>query len=393
MSGVTSSRAGVVGVALAAAIAVAVSSFLWTRRDAPTSPALSLESVLGDDVDAGFERALTPKPFAFPHDHGAHPSYRTEWWYFTGNLAGSAGRRFGYQLTFFRFALSPEEVVEPRTGWATRQVYMAHFSLADVDAGRFRFWERFGRGALGLAGSRSDPFRVWLDDWSVSERPGVALECVGCLALRLRARHEDVEVVLELDASKPAVLQGEQGLSQKSAAPGNASYYYSLTRLQTRGRVRTGELSHDVRGTSWLDREWSTSALAPEQQGWDWFALQLDDGRELMFYRLRRKDGGVDPHSSGTLVAADGTSRRLVHDEVAVEVLERWRSPATGVGYPVAWRLRLDALPLDLLVQPLLRDQELNASFRYWEGAVSSRSAASPDVPIGHGYVELTGYD
>ncbi len=387
------SRASVAWVALAAATAVAVSSLLWSRRDAQTSPALSLESVLGDDVDAGFERALAPKPLAFPDDHGAHPPYKTEWWYFTGNLAASDGRRFGYQLTFFRFALSPDEVVEPRTAWATRQVYMAHFSLTDVDAGRFRFWERFGRGALGLAGSHSKPFRVWLDDWSVSESPGVFRDCAGCLALRLRARQEDVEVALELDSSKPAVLHGEQGLSRKSAATGNASYYYSLTRLQTRGRVRTGELSQDVRGTSWLDREWSTSALAPEQQGWDWFALQLDDGRELMFYRLRRKDGGVDPYSSGTLVAADGASTRLVHDEVAVEVLERWRSPATGVAYPISWRVRIETVPLDLVVRPLLRDQELNASFRYWEGAVSIRSAASPDVPIGHGYVELTGYD
>lgn len=349
---------------------------------------LSLSDALGGSPE-GFARALTPRPFAFPADHGPHPGFRTEWWYWTGTLGtpGTDGRprRFGFQLTFFRTALLPR----PRargSAWGAHEVYLAHFAVTDVEGGRFHAGERWGRAALDLAGATAGPFRVWLGDWSATGADGEAFP------VRLRARHGEAAIDLVLEQAKPPVLHGERGLSRKGAEPGNASYYYSLTRLPASGEVRLGDRAFPVRGLAWMDREWGTSSLGADQVGWDWFALQLDDGRELMLYRLRRGDGTVDPASQGTLVQADGTSRQLDAEAVLVDVLAHWTSPRGGTRYPARWRLRVPVAALDLRVTPLLADQELDLAVRYWEGAVDVEGSAAGHPARGTGYVELVGY-
>ena len=352
---------------------------------APSPPPASVTALLGGEGPGGFARATAPRDFRFPDDHGPHPEFRHEWWYFTGNLRAPGGRRFGYQLTFFRFALSPD-AADRGSRWATNQAYMAHFAVTDAQGNRFRYFERTGRGALGIAGATARPFRVWLDDWSVEGADA------STLPIRLRAAEGGTSVDLVLDSAGPIVLQGDRGLSRKGAAPGNASYYYSMTRLATRGNVLVEDTSLPVEGSSWLDREWGTSSLEKGQSGWDWFALQLSDGRDLMFYRLRRGDGGADPFSAGTLVLPDGSFRPLSPDDVRVEILEHWRSPESGARYPSRWRLRLPTEGLELEVVPRVADQELRTAVRYWEGAVGVRGTARGKPVEGDGYVELTGY-
>jgi predicted secreted hydrolase len=333
----------------------------------------------------GFARATSPRPFLFPDDHGPHPEFRHEWWYFTGNLEGPKGRRFGYQLTFFRFALSPAAV--PRESrWGASQAYMAHFSVTDEGGNRFRHFERTGRGALGIAGAELRPFRVWIDDWSAEGGRD------SLLPVRLRAADEGVSVDLLLDSGRPPIPQGDRGLSRKGPAPGNASYYYSMPRLATRGNVRVGGASYPVEGYSWLDREWGTSALSGDQAGWDWFALRLSDGVDLMFYRLRRRDGSADTYSAGTLVRPDGSLRSLSWSDVGIETPDHWRSPSSGARYPSRWRLRVPSEGIDLAVVPWMADQELRTFVRYWEGAVSLRGTSRGKPVEGNGYVELTGY-
>lgn len=364
--------------------------------------ALRVGSILGGGADTeGYARALEPRPFSFPADHGPHPDFQSEWWYFVGNLSTAEGRGSGFQLTFFRFAVAPDQPERP-SRWASRQVWMAHFAVTDVAAGRFHAFERFRRGALDLAGGATGdadaPFRVWLDDWRAeSLRPG------SLLPLRLHAataggEHEEPELALDLTLSpgKPPVLQGEDGLSQKGSEPGNASYYYSLTRLPAAGTLAIAGESHEVRGTAWLDHEWSTSALGEDEVGWDWFSLQLTDAGgepwELMLYRIRRDDGSPSPTSEGVWVTPDGGSRRIVWEGTEVEVLDRWTSPDSGATYPSGWRIRVPGERLDLTVRPLLRDQELDLSFRYWEGAVDVEGTRAGEPVSGKGYVELTGY-
>ena len=376
-----------------AALGVGLGLVIALDRGRSSPPALgatlSVAEALGTTSPEGFERALAPRPLAFPSDHGPHPAFRTEWWYWTGHLraSGASGtsRRFGFQLTFFRTALAPS-VASRRSAWGTRDVYMAHFALADVDAGRFHARERWARGALDLGGASGDPFRVWLGDW-IAEG-----EARAGRPIRLRAGDGDLRIDLTLSAAKAPVLHGERGLSRKSAEPGNASYYYSLTRMPASGEVQVGDRGFSVEGLAWMDREWSTSSLAPDQVGWDWFALQLDDGRELMLYRLRQRDGGIAPASQGTLVAADGATRALDRDAVEVLVLDHWVSPRGGTRYPARWRLRVPAERLELEVTPLLRDQELDLAVRYWEGAVRVDGTADGRPLGGVGYVELVGY-
>jgi predicted secreted hydrolase len=336
--------------------------------------------------DRGYARALEPRELVFPADHGPHPDFRTEWWYFTGNLATPEGRRFGFQLTFFRSALAPE--MPPRdSAWATRQAWLAHFTVSDVAGERFHSFERWSRGAVGLAGIETAPFRVWVEDWSAAaEQRG------GVFPVRLRAAQGEVAIDLRLAQGKPPVLQGDRGLSRKSSAPGNASFYYSLTRMPASGTLRVGPETFAVEGAAWMDREWSTSSLGADQVGWDWFALQLGDGTDLTLYQLRHTGGQPDPASSGSIAAPDGTSRTLPFRAFSLDALDHWKSPRSGARYPSRWRVRIPSEGLDLTVTPLLADQELDVSFRYWEGAVAVEGTRRGARVSGQGYVELTGY-
>lgn len=299
----------------------------------------------------GFARADQPREFKFPQDHGPHPEFATEWWYYTGNLETANHRKFGYELTFFRRALQRQQ---GKSNWTPRNAYLAHLALTDAQSDRFLFEERFSRDNLGLAGAT--PTRVWLEDWEVN-------------ANHLQARGQNITLDLQLEPLKPPVLQGDQGLSKKGDQPGEASYYYSLSRLKTRGTVQ----NLTVEGTSWMDREWSSQPLADDLQGWDWFALQLDDGTEIMLYQLRKKDGTASPHSRATLI--DKSARPLEFELI----------PAKGDPYPSSWTLKTEGKTLT--VTPLIKDQELNLSIRYWEGAVVVSGDAT-----GRGYLEMVGY-
>lgn len=344
----------------------------------------SFSSPLTADSE-GFAKVLEPRLFRFPEDHGAHNDYRSEWWYFTGNLEDTNGRRFGYQLTFFRFALASDKI-ESKSAWRDRQLYMAHFTVSDIEAQRFHSTERFSRTALDLAGARNDRFQVWLHDWSAEGING------SIFPMRLKAEHDDFAIDLLLSTQKPVVLQGDRGFSRKSDKPGNASYYYSYTRLSTEGSVSIDGLSYPVTGYSWMDREWSTSALSEDQAGWDWFSLQLSDDTELMVYQLRLKNGGIDPHSSGALIPDRSDPVALQVDDVKIEVLNEWTSPHSKRTYPSRWRLTIPKQQLQLEVEPLLNDQELNMAFRYWEGAARVKGTHRGQSVTGFGYVELTGY-
>jgi predicted secreted hydrolase len=385
------SRGGLgLGVAL---LGVVLALALWPDGEARAPRAgiqatLAVREALGGDA-AGFARARAPRPLSFPEDHGPHPEFRTEWWYYTGNLRTAAGRHVGFQLTFFRVALAPPappSAEPPPSAWAARHLLVAHLAVTDTAGGRFHAASRTSRAALGLAGAQARPFRVWVEDWSVEGEPPAALP------MRLRAADGEVAFDLELSTSRPVVLQGERGLSRKGPEPGNASYYYSFTRMPARGVVRIGAETLEVSGLAWMDREWSTSALGPDLAGWDWFAVQLDDGRDLMVYRLRRHDSTADPFSAGTLVAPDGTARHLGAGDFAVETLDTWTSPRSGVRYPARWRVTVPSADLTVELRPRLADQELVVGPRYWEGAVAVEGAAAGRPVAGHGYVELVGY-
>lgn len=377
---------------LALLLAIGMVALLMVTQGPRWSPAgpvrarLLVTEALSATPTEGFARAEAPRPFTFPHDHGPHPEFRTEWWYWTGNLVSTSGRPFGFQLTFFRAALAPGRAARD-SEWATNQIYHAHFALTDARSERFRAWSRTSRAALDLAGATAAPFKVWLGDWEARA------DAAASLPIRLRAGEEDVSIDLWLESAKPPVLQGERGLSRKGPEPGNASYYYSLTRMPARGTVRVRGERFDVEGLAWMDREWSTSALGPDLAGWDWFAIHLDDGRELMFYQLRRKAGGAAEWSSGVLVDARGSVRALGRDDVRLETRGTWRSKRSGVAYPAGWRLTDRRSGLTLELEPRLADQELDVGVRYWEGAVRARGLEGTRTITGSGYVELVGYD
>ncbi|MGH7144613.1 MAG: lipocalin-like domain-containing protein [Planctomycetota bacterium] len=398
---------------LAGALALAAALLLRNAPPAPPRAQVAVTDILGAGPTTGFAAADAPRQFAFPADHGPHPGFRNEWWYFTGNLATADGRRFGFQLTFFRSALRPPlaALFEPTgpSAWHADQLYMGQFALTDPVGNRFIASDRFSRAAVGLAGAQATPFRVWLDDWSAeaalkvapaearADAPGQGPDKLG--PIRLRATQPSaagpVAIDLTLRALKPPTLQGDQGLSRKGPDPGQASYYYSLPRMETHGSVQIGTETFAVTGLSWMDREWSTSALSHGEVGWDWFSVQLADGRDLMYYRLRHADGSFDPVSRGTITAADGTVTQLLPGAIQIDVLATWRSPHSGGVYPSRWRLRAPAQNIDLTITPLRADQELNLYVTYWEGAVRAESTGGDgthSAPAGFGYVELTGY-
>lgn len=335
---------------------------------------------------ARYAQALAPRRLVFPRDQGAHPDFRQEWWYLTGNLRARGGERFGFELTIFRFALAPRGA-RPAHGsspWKTRQIYLGHFAITDVARRRFRFAVKLERGALGLAGARASPFRVWIDNWQMGARGSGG-------PWRVQAAENGYVLSLRARPLMPPVANGEHGLSRKSGEPGDATYYYSIPRIAVDGTLTRNGHRFEVHGLAWLDHEWGSGTLGPQESGWEWFGLQLNDGASLMFYSLRDRDGRQDPYSAGTWVGPSGRSRPLTHQQVRIQVRAHWTDP-TGVRYPSRWRVQVPSLGLALKVHPVLADQELMTTPRYWEGAVDVAGSRRGRPIQGQGYVELVGY-
>lgn len=348
---------------------------------APLSAHTRLEAPTQDT--SGFARAIEPWDWQFPRDHGAHPNFQTEWWYYTGVLATVDGRRFGYQFTIFRRAIAPPAQTS-ESEFRSNNIYMAHFTVSDIANADFYHDLRYARGGAGLAGAAVEPYyRVWLEDWQVIAKDDNANKT------QITATSADYAIDLHLYQMKRPALQGDRGLSPKSSEIGNASHYYSLSRLLTEGTIAIGDLVFDVSGFSWMDHEFSTSALGENARGWDWFSLIFDDNTELMVGQIRQMDGGIESAFGGLYIYSDGSARHFEFSDFSITVTDIWRSPHSGAEYPAGWEITVTGEDgFSILVSPLAADQELHsADIVYWEGAV----AVSGDK-TGYGYTELTGY-
>jgi predicted secreted hydrolase len=333
-----------------------------------------------------WQQATEGYTFAFPRDHASHPEFKIEWWYYTGNVRAGDGRRFGYQVTFFRVGIDPSPA-NP-SAWAVRDLFMTHLAISDARGRRYRYAEKLSRGGPGLAGAAADRYHVWNDDWTA------ALNDRGQHVLR--ARQDGAGIELTLDEGKKPVIHGVNGISQKGSQAGNASHYYSMTRMPTRGTLTIDGEAIAVTGDSWMDHEFGTSFLEPEQRGWDWLSIQLSDGRELMLYQLRRTDGSRDPRSSASLVARDGTATRLTAGDFSLTPGRAVFTSRNGARYPLEWIISIPSQQLDLRVTTPIEDQELSleasTGVAYWEGIIDAAGTAGGQALTGAGYLEMTGY-
>ncbi len=386
-------RNGMMVTAALLAAALACAALPGANTNTPPAPAPA----------EGWLRAAPGYAWSFPRDHYAHPAHRTEWWYLTGHLreegAPADAEPVAFQFTLFRIGLDPLAPPPGGSTWRAQALVMGHAATTDPTAGRHVFSETLWRAAAGLGGFGvpGDTTLAWCaappgtpGRWSVALQDGAFL---------VRARDDQRGLAFDLSCASatPPVLQGPGGFSPKDASGQAGSLYYSLPRLSVTGTLRRGDRDVRVTGQAWLDREVFTSTLGASQTGWDWVSLQLDDGRDLMLYRLRTADGRVD-FALGTLAAPDGTSRSLVREQWSLEPLSQWTSPATGAPYPVDWRLRVPEAAIDVELRAILPDQE-NVSTRtgvhYWEGGVRAVTpAGKPGAGAlrGRGFVELTGY-
>ena len=333
-----------------------------------------------------YQLALPGRKLSFPADHYSHPDFKTEWWYYTGHLETESGKRYGYPVTFFRFGVRDRQN-DLRDKALFSELYMAHFALSNIGAKKFIYRERINRGYGDKAGAATDRYLVWNEDWKVE---GDNKEH------RIYANDRGTSLRLVLTSLQAPVLHGQNGHSQKAEGEGRASYYYSLTRMQTEGELTIDGKKEKVRGLSWMDHEFGSNQLAEDQVGWDWFSIQLDNQTQLMLYLMRRKDGSVDSYSGGTLVSANGATKHLALKDFRIEVLDRWKSPKSGANYPMKWKVSIPAEEIALEILPAFPDQELitNRSTRvtYWEGAVGVRGTSRQSAVTGRGYVEMTGY-
>jgi predicted secreted hydrolase len=343
-----------------------------------------------DQTDTSFRLAQEGYRYEFPRDHGSHDAFRTEWWYYTGHLETAEGRRFGFELTFFRRAIAPDQVKTHPSRWSVDQLYLAHLAVTDVTGQRFHFSDRISRAGLGKAGADPTHLRVWLDQWRAESAGGTGDQ------QKLEAKADGVALALTLTPAKPLVIHGERGISKKGAAVGQASHYYSFTSLTTAGTLTIGTETYRVTGSSWMDHEFGSADLGADLAGWDWFSIQLAGNRELMIYRLRHTDGTSDAASSGTLVFPDGRTQHLSASDIQLTPLDTWTSPTSHATYPHRWRVSIPSLGLSLNLTPLLADQELRTTrstqVTYWEGAVAVEGTERDQAIKGQGYVELTGY-
>ena len=350
--------------------------------------AIVLPSIAADTTS--FVPAREGYRYAFPRDHGSHDEFRTEWWYYTGNLSTNDGRPFGYQLTFFRRGIPLEQVKTFPSRWSITQLYLAHFAVSDLKNGRFHVFEKLSRAGVGKAGAEAERLHVWIDQW----RAQSSQAAVG--SQTLQASDDDLEIDLTVVPEKAPVIHGKGGVSRKGAESGQASHYYSLTRLATSGTIRLGNESFNVTGASWMDHEFGSADLGKDLVGWDWFSIQLADHTELMLYRMRRSDGSPDSVSSGTFIDHAGRAQHLTLGEFLLEPLTTWTSPASKARYPSTWRLSIPSKGLSLALVPRMTEQELTTNrstqVTYWEGAIEASGTLEGKPIAGRGYMELTGY-
>lgn len=337
-----------------------------------------------------WQPALPGYRYEFPRDHFNHPAYQTEWWYYTGNLRAADGRRFGFELTFFRQAVRlPEEAASSPT-WRPRQIYLAHLALSDIDGQHFYHTERLNRAGPGLAGIDAAAERYWNGNWQVQWKSLHSGE------QQLSAVCENFSLQLLVSAQKPLVVHGKDGISQKGPLPGEASHYISFTRLAAKGHLQLNGKSQPLAGLAWMDHEFFTEQPDKELAGWDWFAIQLENHEELMLYRLRSISGEASRFSSGTYIDAQGKSHFLAASDFSLSPSDLWQSPHSNARYPLTWRISVPSLGLELVERSALRDQELfkqgSLTPTYWEGAVSYRGRMHEKEVSGVGYLEMTGY-
>lgn len=334
-----------------------------------------------------YQLALPGRTISFPQDHFSHPDFKTEWWYYTGHLETESGRKYGYQVTFFRFGLRDRQRAEKENAPLFTDLYLAHFALSDKQEKKFLFRERANRGYGDRAGASVNRYLVWNENWKVEGRGQNHV---------IEIKDRDASLRLHLTPLRPPVLHGQKGLSQKGEGKGRASYYYSFTRMKAEGELEIGGKKESVRGLSWMDHEFGSDQLGEDQVGWDWFSIQLDNKTEIMLYLIRRQDGSADPYSSGTLVHEDGTSRHLSLNDFRVEVLDRWKSPKSGGDYPMRWRVVIPSEGIELEIVPFFPEQELDTrkstKVTYWEGSAQVRGSYRKKAIQGQGYVEMTGY-
>ncbi len=334
-----------------------------------------------------FEKARTGYTYNFPRDHGSHPDFLIEWWYFTGNLTAKNGAPYGYELTFFRRGIENTQGKNNPSKWTVRDIYLAHFAVTDIGNKTFYYDEKISREGIGKAGALTDKMEVWIDRWSAVQNGETML---------LSAGDKSWKLDLTLTPLKPLVIQGEGGISKKGEVDGAASHYYSFTRLQSKGTLIVNGEEVSVSGLSWMDHEFGSALLGDGQVGWDWFSIQLDDGSEYMFYQIREKDGQKDPISSGSIIFPDGTKQHLKAKDFTLTPQAFWKSPKSGATYPLEWTLSVPSERLTLSAKPALKDQELvtNKSTRvvYWEGASLFKGEKDGQAIQGKGYIELTGY-
>jgi len=333
-----------------------------------------------------FQQALPGYTYQFPRDDFSHDAFRVEWWYYTGNLQSEKGRHFGYQLTFFRVGLEGDSPIENPSKWKVDQIYFAHMTVSDINNKKFHFFERINRKGINNAGAESDSFKIWNSDWSLTADRNTQ---------KIKAQENETGIELNLTPLKKRVFHGENGISIKGSDKGNASHYFSFTRMKTEGSVFIEGKKIKVTGSSWMDREFSSNSLNPKLVGWDWFSLKLDNQTEIMLYQLRQKDGGIDPHSSGTFIYADESSRNISNFSISPK--SSWISEHTQAIYPTIWEIDLPESNTHLRVTPDFSDQELynlrSIQGSYWEGSVSIKGTMKGKSVTGKGYVELVGYE
>jgi predicted secreted hydrolase len=333
-----------------------------------------------------YRLALPGYHYSFPRDYFNHPDFQTEWWYYTGNLQSADGHRFGFELTFFRQAVARDPA--HGTAWDVEDLYLAHLALSDLTAGNFYHVERTNRAGPGIAGVDEDAQRIWNGNWQIQWKDSDQ---------SLQAVSEKFDLQFGLHPEKAPVINGENGISQKAEGPGRASHYISLTRLATTGSITVNGESFSVSGLAWMDHEFFTHQLAPEQMGWDWMSLQLDDRSELMLFHIRRKDGSIDSFSAGTYIDAQGHTLHLRESDFVLQpVGDIWKSPTSGASYPVHWKISIAKIGIELEARTPLPSQELAGNShiapRYWEGAIDLTGKRFEAAIVGSGYLEMTGY-